>query len=650
MQIDSPNEECMKVALVGTSGAGKTCFIAAMRWIGDCGADARFISVGANGNTKKYLDDLHEKVKEGAVPPGTPKEFELQFSERYAFCSGMPPAQIDFSMRDFKGGDLHDIDADSALFQSWAQSDLLVVLIDIEKVKSQGGELQDNLRDLSAVLIRNEMNASQKRLAIVITQADKGGFTCGQHSPEAAEKLLDENLHDFFERVKTCGFKETKCFLLASIGLEPEKDDEGKSKVPEVDGKREWCPFGYEELFDWICAFQRQEEISRFYEGLWTKAKPYVVALAVLAIGGVIWRGVVFHKHRRAVLVYNAPTSTLEEKAKATWEMRSKDCIDIIEERIKAYRESAEVICEDGPLRDCLSTNTGFFREAKTTEEQDARVGEVNARIADKLEGILFEQIKGAMTDRSGYESARKLIEQYRKDLTIAKKHAKEVAAYSNTLVLYGRTSAKQEIADFYVDGPENSQRMREKLNKIRNFNYANDEDHTAAGNAADAMERLMGGSFKITQISANGLAKTRNTYVLIATGVSETKDLKQYKKDSEGVPVETKKIDSSCPQWDDEGLIKTELSWKPGQSIRVEWRRDSTWSDKCIASISSMNEWLGLLEILQPHVEMRHNSYGNLDNPTITITCDKFPNPEEDLRLIKRYVIPGTYWTDREQ
>ena len=59
MQMDSPSEERMKVALIGTSGAGKTCFIAAMRWIGDCGADARFISVGANGDTKKYLNDLH---------------------------------------------------------------------------------------------------------------------------------------------------------------------------------------------------------------------------------------------------------------------------------------------------------------------------------------------------------------------------------------------------------------------------------------------------------------------------------------------------------------------------------------------------------------------------------------------------------------
>ena len=207
------------------------------------------------------------------------------------------------------------------------------------------------------------------------------------------------------------------------------------------------------------------------------------------------------------------------------------------------------------------------------------------------------------------------------------------------------------EIAVFHVGDGKNTSRMTEKLKLICEFNYPDQKDKEGARNAVAAVEKLMCGSFKITQISAEGLKKKRNTYVRIATGVSETKDLKQYKKDGEGVPVETTIKDSKCPQWnDDDELLSTKLPWKPGQPIRLEWRRVSTWRDECIASISSMTDWLGFLEILQPHVEMRHDSYGNLDNPTITSTCDEFPNPEEDLRWMKRYVIPGTYWTDPEQ
>ena len=252
MQMFRHDEERLKVAIIGTSGSGKTCFIAAMRWLGECGTNARFISEGANGDSKNYLDDLHKKVNAGEVPPGTPKEFQLEVSERYVPSGGNQPSKIDFSLRDFKGGDLSALDADSPLLQSWTQCDLLMVLLDIENVQNQGAELQDNLRDLSSVLMRKEMEAHQKRLAIVVTQADKGGFSEGRHAPEEAEVLLEKNLPVFFERIKKCRFKETKCFLLASIGLEPEIDADGKSRVPEVDGAREWHPFGYEELFDWI--------------------------------------------------------------------------------------------------------------------------------------------------------------------------------------------------------------------------------------------------------------------------------------------------------------------------------------------------------------------------------------------------------------
>ena len=417
-----PDEERLKVAIIGTSGAGKTCFIAAMRWLGECGSNARFISEGANGDSKNYLDDLHKKVNAGEVPPGTPKEFKLEFSERYVSSEGKPPSKIDFCLRDFKGGDLSTLDADSPLLQSWTQCDLLMVLLDIENVQKQGAELQDNLRDLSSVLMRKEMDAHQKRLAIVVTQADKGGFSGEQHSPEEAEGFLDENLPVFFERIKECRFKETKCFLLASIGLEPEKEADGKSRVPEVDGKREWHPFGYEELFDWICAFQNEEASARFWAWFWAKSRPYVAVLAVLALGGVIWQGVVFHGHTKAKSIYEDPYSSLEEKAKATLKMQDKDRIDAIEKRIVEYdKAESEKTSDEVKLRSLLKESKIFCEKARISEEQGKRFKVIDIRIADRLEEILFKQIKDAM-EQGDYDSARTLIGQYRKDLVISKK------------------------------------------------------------------------------------------------------------------------------------------------------------------------------------------------------------------------------------
>ncbi len=646
MQMFPSDEDRLKVAIIGTSGSGKTCFIAAMRWLGECGANARFISDGANGDSKKYLDDLHKKVNAGEVPPGTPNEFKLEFSERYAFSEGKPPSQIDFSLRDFKGGDLPALDADSPLLQSWTQCDLLMVLIDIENVQEQGAELQNNLRDLSSVLMRKEMDAPQKRLAIVITQADKGGFSVDRHSPEEAEGFLEENLPVFFARIKECRFKETKCFLLASIGLEPEIDADSKSRVPEVDGKREWHPFGYEELFDWICAFQNKEASARFWACFWAKSRPYVAVLAVLALGGVIWRGFVVHRQHNALLKYEGH-STLEEKAEATWEMRDEDRIDVIEKRIDDYESESEETRDDASLRRLLSDSKTFRGKARTSEEQEKRFCKIDSRIRNRLEEILFEKIKYAK-DNGDVESACELIGQYLKDQVIAKKRLEEVMAYGNELGVDKRMKEKLEIAYYDVGAAGNTARMNEKLIKIRNFNYPEGRDkEDEARMAVEAMEKLMRGNFEITQINAEGLESSRNTYVLIATGVSAKKDLEEYRDEGEGVPVETKEVKSKDPQWNGDRMLHKGLSWTPGQSIRVEWRENPWyWPESSIASLTVMDDWLGFLRILQPHVQMKTED-DDLE-PTITIKCKEFPDPAKDLELIERYVIPGTYWTEQ--
>ena len=649
MQIDPPTEDRLKVAIIGTSGSGKTCFIAAMRWLGERDAPSRFISAGANGDSKNYLDDLYEKVKVGDVPPGTPAEFKLEFSERYVFQGGKPPVQIDFSMRDFRGGALHDLDADSPLLQSWTQCDLLIVLLDIEMAQKQGVELQDNLRDLSAVLMRNEMEASQKRLAIVLTQADKGGFTAGRHSPDVAGKFLDENLPAFIERIKECRFKETRCFLLASIGLEPESFADGKSsRVPELDGKREWRPFGYEELFDWICDFQKQDESARFWAWLWAKSKPYVAGVAVLALGGVVWYGVLAHQYHAAQSEYEDLTSTLEQKAAATWRMNDNDRINAIEKRITEYSASVEAKSEETSLRQVLSDIRTFSEKAKISEEQRIRIREIESRIAEKLEEHLFGRIKVAM-ERTDHDSARTLIRQYRTDQVIARKHQKEVNDYDTELTTDSRAKEKLTIAGYDVGDVRNTSRMNEKLRLIREFNYPNNEDKVKAVKAVAAMKRLMQGSFEITQINANGLEGEEVTFVLIATGVAVTKDLKEYREEGQGELIETKEVDSRSPQWNDERILSKnkKLSWTPGLSIRVEWRRNPWYkTNKCIASLTSMGDWLGLLEILQPKAKMQHED--DDFEPTITIKCKEFPEPAEDLELIKRYVIPGTYWTEQ--
>lgn len=636
----------LKIAIIGTSGSGKTCFIAAMRWLGECGSNTRFVSLGANGDTKKYLDDLHATVSAGGVPAGTPAEFRLDFSEQYR------SRQIDFNMRDFKGGILSELDSDSPLLQSWFQCDVLMVLIDIERIQQAGAALLDNLRDLQAVLARPEMGACEKRLTIVVTQADKGGFSAERHSSEDAEKYLEDNVPDFLQRVQACGFREVKCFLLASIGVEPEEGRAGESMlVPELEGRREWRPFGYEELFDWFCS----EERARLASWLWAKLKPYAAALALLALCGIAWQGRVLMKRSAALTAYRNPAATVEVRARTTWEMADADRMACIEDRIEHYRKDVEEATEVTELQDVKERNGKFFSAAKLSEQQTTRVREIDKGIVRKLEEELFSRIKEAMKDKD-LDVARSLIGRYQTNLCY-KTHAKEVAEFNKDLAEDEEQRKRAEIATAIaaLGGPENTERMKDLLDKVRNFKYHADAERREAEKAVGTMRKLMTGPFEITSINAGERLPVwgrpdGETYVLIGAGVAVNKDLKQYRDEGVGIPVSTTPVKSFCPQWNDKRLHDASLAWKPGQPIRVEWRRDLVVVDSCMASLACpKDDWVGLLRILQPQTTMRRN--GSIDKfknePTITIRCEEFPDAQKDLERIEKYIYPGSYWNN---
>lgn len=356
-------------------------------------------------------------------------------------------------MRDFKGGVLHDIDSSSDLLQSWTRCDLLMVLLDVEKIQRQGVGLHDDLRDLSSVLVRDEMRTSEKRLAIVVTQADKAGFTHDRHSPADAERFVAERLPAFSDRVRQCGFREVRCFALASIGSQPEKCEDGGLQVAEKNGRREWRPFGYEEVFDWLCEFRRADRRRVAVSNGWRRAKPCVVAFFVLAIAFVGWQRAVACRRQSAVSVYDDPTSTWEMKADATWRMGERDLSDKMDTRISEYDDQSGKLAggsDDKALRELLVDNRRFFKNARVGEEGRNRIREIDHRVESRLEDICLERIHAAM-ESNDYALARELVGRYWADREISKLRDKEVREIDETLQTSERRLAKRDIANYDV-------------------------------------------------------------------------------------------------------------------------------------------------------------------------------------------------------
>ena len=618
------------VALIGDTASGKTCFIAALRWLGETGTFP-LTNIGANGETKKYLDLLFEDLNAGRVIAGTQRSTSLDFSE--VFGEGRERTVLNFKLVDFRGQDIKEVDRDSELFKTWASSDVLLVLLDAGLVQRSDAQMRENLHAICEQLSRPEMNVAQKRLAILVTQADK--VTDRENcSPEVARAFMDEYLKDFSDQISRMGYRDWRCFFISSLGVEPERDVNGfKLLCKDEQGRRVPQSFGYEHLLFWVAEEKRRAIVERTRNAVlkW-------VGLPVLS-GLFLWGGIymcVAHRQARAKTHYYSPNATWEEKAAATWQMKESDCVDAMEDAIDKYNQ--KLSSEDlANVRETLFVTAQFFGKAKISIPQNIRLSEIRKTAVHRIEDDLVSNIQGAIDD----EQRKRLIDDYDKDALIEKYRKDEVQA--ERLALKDRLQFKQKGGIWVCDPgrPGEDGKMRAKLEKIRNYDYGNPDDKKEALFAVNDMERLLRGSFTVKDIKVGDLRYVYETQVKIAIGVAAGHDL----KDECCLETSWNKQQS----WDVNHIERNMLHLAPGQSVRVEWRRNPRWwPNYFIAWWESKDDWLTALMLMQPHSQLSGNNKVDFwGNPWITIECEEFPNPKQSLDLIKKYVLPGTYWEE---
>lgn len=643
---DEMKSDSLRVAMLGDTGSGKTCFIAALQWLGETGTT--FYNIGANGETKRYVDLLVEDFSKGVLPEGSPSTRHLSFTERYG-REGRRSVNFDFEMCDYRGRDLHDVDDASPLLQNWASCDVLLIMIDVSMVANGGPELLENLRDLRNALNRPAMKAREKSLAVVLTQADKVGFSKERHSCEEARRYLDKNLRTFSRAIEEFGFRRWKCFALASLGVEPKKNEDGFKYIPLVDRRPAINPFGYEELFDWLSDIRPQVALKKTWAALLEKWRPFdrPVKIGIVVTGMIVAliSVVLTYGWNAAKETATNEAESSDVRAKATWDMREEERIAEIENRIQEYERKLRSAGADAEVRNVLNDWKKYWGHAKLTENQKSRVDELSHEFMRKLETTLVDGIVQTVEAKND-AYAKALIVRYDADTLILRDHEKRIKELRDILLERERESARHDIAKFSVGSPDNTQRMMEIIRLVRMFVYPNDQERNDALRAAKAMENLIKCKlFHVEQIQVGTLREPRDIHVKIATGVQSGCDL----KDNVEALDTTRKDDVTSAQWDAGEITNAEIAWTPGKTIRIEWRRNRTLGrDKMYAYYEAKSgDWLGLLRVLIPRCPMEHPpGHENIDGgPWMIIKCQEFDDPKKDLELIERYIQPGTYW-----
>lgn len=638
------NCNVQKVSIIGDTGAGKTCFIAALRWMGEAIGSYPFRNVPANGDTKKYLDGLFENFNKGDLPSGTDKATNLAFEIAY---TREKETTFNFHVTDFKGGDLGEVDENSLLYQLWAESDVLLVLFDVEKVKCKADFIA-NLKNLCNALMRPGMRPKEKYLALILTQADKEScFTADSHSEETAKSFMETHLSTFSKQLDGVGFKGWKCFALSSLGVKPVKEEGGLMHLPIdlVTKEPIISPFGYTEIFDWLVGIKGS--IARKH--LNRRAKPFYKPLLITILSLILLGGAVLlwlqYSWNQAKTMATSPNSTLQEKAKATWNMEETDRINEIENQIEEFEQALQDAESDQEIKQIILSKNKYWELAKLSEEQRTRVEELINNSKDQIETNIVNLMQEAL-DKNDYDHAKDLLKQYDTDIFIRRFMEKDVKTNRDDIRKHEQGRKKYEIATFDVGGINNTERMKEKISKIRLFDYENKAEEKDAKYACDVMLKLLDTQeFKIIKVHVGTLKSKRDIYVKIATGVQSGSDLKEndncIKTDIKDNGIEF--------QWDEGEIHNTTLSWKPGTIIRVEMRRDG-WGDNVYAHYEcDISDWLGLLRLLKPRQQMISSNENFEGGPWMTIKCSEFQKPEKDLELIEKYIHPGTYWKQGE-
>lgn len=266
-----------KLSFLGSEGVGKTCLLAALRYLGDGrgtqdGGIRAFLAKEGDETAERYLADLAETCARSVRPAATSINQRMEFELEYA-CDGRV-VQYGISWMDYRGEDFrHIAEARRDILEDIAISDVLIVMLSVDDLLGAArgnayGAISDCLRKASG-----KASAQAQRVAFVVTKADKKPEL---FEPGAARRFYEASLPKIAEVAER--FKDAEFFAVTAL----HEDDMSKGRVC-------WDPRGVDELFGWISrAFVEDGAVARRKEriGLAAKAGGLLILLcsAILLI------------------------------------------------------------------------------------------------------------------------------------------------------------------------------------------------------------------------------------------------------------------------------------------------------------------------------------------------------------------------------
>lgn len=610
----------IRLSLMGSEGSGKTCFFAGLAWLGSAVQRSNFVVIGRNEASQAFVKDLRDTLARNELPQSTRKTDALALDVLYK------NARIGIDIENFAGEEFRavgtELQADSPLFSRFRESRYLVLFLDIENdVDRESQTSSERLDAVLNLLSTEKLCDGSRKLAIVLTKADLRGITKENATPAAARDYLKSHKQALFEKIEGLGY-EKEFFFLAPIG-----------RTSLADGKPP-APFGYEALFSWLVGDIRNENARSWIQRHWI---PLVIAGVTILLAA----GIGIDRYRRTqwankVLGGEAQTHTSEEITKALkyGSQEKKDMfVDMGIEKIRLSLPSVDSLTG----LDELQINVAKL-EGVGNEPIEKRLAELKMAIRERREDIHLARIL-ALQKQNYIAKCREAIANYHLDTNAARRRMSEVKQIAAHLDTAEQNRKRAEIRAANVE-VGNLGTLKTRCDLVANFPFPNAATKKEATRAVAIGRLFLSDSpYHIEIKTAKGLPSAHQTRLeLFNLGPSAMQQM------------ETDLVKSRNPQWNK----PFSLRWKPGDKMRIVW----WWKSKVpmtpsteIGTKTFDDPWTSLLDMLggvklNPKLGAGHARLKG-ETPEATIICDEFPEPKEDLKVFRKFIVPGTYWQD---
>ncbi|MDR2755463.1 MAG: hypothetical protein LBC20_07120 [Planctomycetaceae bacterium] len=642
------NKNNFRVSLLGVEGAGKSCFLAGLAFLGFDPLQPSLKIYPQDSETARYLNSLDRAFQNESFPPPTNITSILNFNLHLPQNRTVMNIQtVDYPGEDFRHAINEMTPERAAQFSSHLlDSDIVILLIDITDILSGNNEKQTIIREklrayLNAVyeVTRHHEKTAKSRnkkvdICIGMTKCDLAPFyqqiiPSPNGSGHVIRKFINTHWKNFENTLRDgTNIKNIYYFGLSAVGtIDHETGKPMKGQIK---------PFGYEPMFRWIAErparilFQKIKRCCYWFLS---------IVIIVLVIITAVFYGkpsISLVQEKLQLQILENENNTVTEKLERTSSPATGMVIDqrntLIDTELNRFQNEINQTNNEQTLNEIREELLKMFNNTGL-EERKTEFEKLKSEIDNKLVEIEWKRVQDCFDSRSEIfsETAERFLAHYP-----AVTQAEEVREMQKQYEAEKIKKERNRISQITVTKIE---LLREKSRRIFNFlekyeNRLNQDEVLTMKRAADLAKQFT---------ERRNYSATINQYGGFA-----------YEEDQNvSIYINKDKVASHYSN----GKVKTvypgtpfSVMWQCGDTIRMELQgygiRDyetaAAYTNSNPISLRCLNQKVRLLPkkgAWDWNLPQRMSSDGYF------IKCTIQEITEEDWKAFESYITPGNSW-----